>query len=221
MNYYDITGLPVYYIKSSVQTSMANLASTYWNQGRWEAAEELQTDVMETRKKKLGADHPPTLTSMANLATTYVHQGRWEAAEELQTGVMEIFKKKLGADHPDTLTSMRNLAFTWKEQGRDEEAIRFMHKCVSSLTRVLGANHPHTLSSAETLVGWKAEKLDINEGIANPKCNQMWLESKASELLVRTSLEWRQKIRYRPQAWALTPNVADHPAQTTYVIKTS
>jgi hypothetical protein len=57
---------------------------------------------------------------------------------------------------------MNKLAFIWKEQGHDEEAIRLMDACVSSLTRVLGARHRLTLSSAETLVGWKAEKLDID-----------------------------------------------------------
>jgi Tetratricopeptide repeat len=74
---------------------------------------------METRKKKLGGDHPDTLTSMANLASTLWNQGRWEAAEELEVQVMETRKKKLGADHPSTPTSMKNLAFTWKEQGQD------------------------------------------------------------------------------------------------------
>ncbi|KZL81689.1 kinesin light chain 3, partial [Colletotrichum incanum] len=54
---------------------MANLASTFWNQGRWEEAEKLFVQVMETRKTKLGADHPDTLTSMANLASTYRNQG--------------------------------------------------------------------------------------------------------------------------------------------------
>ena len=76
---------------------MANLSLRYRNQGRWEAAEELFVQVMETRKKKLGADHPDTLTSMANLASTYRNQGRWEAAEELEVQVMETRKKKLGA----------------------------------------------------------------------------------------------------------------------------
>ena len=65
-------------------TSMANLASTFLNQGRWDAAEELEVQVMETSKKKLGADHPDTLTSIANLASTYRNQGRWDAAEELE-----------------------------------------------------------------------------------------------------------------------------------------
>ena len=79
---------------------MANLASTYRNQGRWDAAEELEVQVMETSKKKLGVDHPDTLTSMANLASTYRNQGRWDAAEELFMQVMETSKKKLGVDHP-------------------------------------------------------------------------------------------------------------------------
>ena len=64
-------------------TSMTNLVSTYWNQGRWKEAGELEVQVMETRKKLLGAEHPKTLTSVANLASTYRHQGRWKEAEEL------------------------------------------------------------------------------------------------------------------------------------------
>jgi hypothetical protein len=32
----------------STLTSIANLASTYWNQGRWDEAEELEVQVMET-----------------------------------------------------------------------------------------------------------------------------------------------------------------------------
>ena len=35
--------------------SMGNLASTYRNQGRWNEAEQLDVQVMEMRKKVLGA----------------------------------------------------------------------------------------------------------------------------------------------------------------------
>ncbi|KAF2818698.1 hypothetical protein CC86DRAFT_237739, partial [Ophiobolus disseminans] len=96
------------------------------NQGRWDAAEELEVQVMETCKKKLGADHPSTLTSMANLALTYQNQGRWDAAEELFVRVMETRKKKLGADHPSTLRSMNNLAHTQKSHGQVVEAMKPM-----------------------------------------------------------------------------------------------
>ncbi|OQE16973.1 hypothetical protein PENSTE_c022G00411, partial [Penicillium steckii] len=53
-------------------TSM--LATAYWLDGRWEEAEQLNVQVMETRKTKLGEDHPDTLSSMANLASTYRDQ---------------------------------------------------------------------------------------------------------------------------------------------------
>ena len=50
--------------------SIADLASTYRSQSRWEDAERLQRQVMEARKAQLDADHPETLTSMINLAST-------------------------------------------------------------------------------------------------------------------------------------------------------
>ncbi|MCJ1240826.1 hypothetical protein MMC14_008830, partial [Varicellaria rhodocarpa] len=62
---------------------MANLASTYWNQGRWKEAKKLEVQVMDMRKKLLGVKHPLTLNSMANLASIYWNQGRWKEAEKL------------------------------------------------------------------------------------------------------------------------------------------
>ena len=38
----------------STLTTMANLAATFWNQGRRKEAEELEVQAMETRKRVLG-----------------------------------------------------------------------------------------------------------------------------------------------------------------------
>ncbi|XWW93928.1 hypothetical protein V2A60_001867 [Cordyceps javanica] len=103
-------------------TSMANLVSTYKNQGRLEEAERLGIQVLEIRKTKLGADHPNTLASMANLVSIYKNKGRLREAEMLEMQVLEICKTKLGADHPDTLTSMANLASIHRYQGWFGEA---------------------------------------------------------------------------------------------------
>jgi hypothetical protein len=46
---------------------MGNIAVTR-NQGKWIEAEQLQVQVMDMRKKLLGAEHPFTLTSMADIA---------------------------------------------------------------------------------------------------------------------------------------------------------
>jgi hypothetical protein len=80
---------------------MANPASTYWNQGRWDAAEELEVQVMEARKKKLGEDHPHTLTSMASLASTYWSQGQSRDAISLMRHGVQLRRGKLGVSHPD------------------------------------------------------------------------------------------------------------------------
>jgi Tetratricopeptide repeat len=63
--------------------SMGDLAITYFNQGRWNEAEQLELQVMDMRKKLLGPEHPHTLLSMGNLASTYSDQRRWNEAEQL------------------------------------------------------------------------------------------------------------------------------------------
>ncbi|KAF2030278.1 hypothetical protein EK21DRAFT_100501 [Setomelanomma holmii] len=91
-------------------TSMANLASTLWNQGRWDAAEELFVQVMETSKKKLGADHPSTLTSMHNLAFTLKSLSQEVEAINLMRECVQFRKQKLRSNHPDLLSSSAALA---------------------------------------------------------------------------------------------------------------
>jgi tetratricopeptide (TPR) repeat protein len=150
-------------------TSMANLASTYRNQGRWTEAEKLNVQVMEIRKIVLGPEHPDTLTSMANLASTYRNQGRWTEAEKLFVQAMETSKRVLGPEHPDTLTSMANLALTYRNQGRWTEAEKLFVQVMETRKTVLGPEHPDTLTSMANLAStyrnqgrWaEAEKLDI------------------------------------------------------------
>ncbi|KAJ5090876.1 hypothetical protein N7532_009560 [Penicillium argentinense] len=119
--------------------------------GRWEEAEQLNVQVMESRKMKLGVDHPDTLTSMANLASTYWNQGRWEEAEQLNVQVMESRKMKLGVGHPSTLTSMANLASTYRNQGRWEEAEQLQVQVMERSKAKLGVDHPSTLTSMANL----------------------------------------------------------------------
>jgi len=70
-------------------TSMANLASTYRNQGRWKEAEVLDIQVMETSLRVLGEEHPSTLSSMANLAYTLKDQNHDDEAFQLVTSCKE------------------------------------------------------------------------------------------------------------------------------------
>lgn len=141
--------------------STTMLAEAYSLEGRWEDAEQLEVQVMETRKTKLGVDHPDTLTSMANLASIYWNQGRWEEAEQLFVQVIETRKTKLGVDHPNTLTSMANLAYTWKSSGYNTQALDLLRDCLAKQKQILGLNHYDTISSSQTLLEWETEMLDI------------------------------------------------------------
>jgi hypothetical protein len=93
----------------STLTSMANLASTFWNQGRWKEAEELEVQVMERRKRVLGQEHPSTLASMNNLSWTWKLQDREDEAMRLMTECVQALKRKLGNDHPNTKTAVETL----------------------------------------------------------------------------------------------------------------
>jgi hypothetical protein len=97
---------------------MANLASTYRNQGRWDAAEELEVQVIEIRKERLGADHPDTLTSINNLAFTCKGIGRETEAIRLMEECIKSRKRVLGPDHPNTLLSCTALV-AWKAEQED------------------------------------------------------------------------------------------------------
>jgi hypothetical protein len=99
-------------------TTMANPASTYRNQGRWDEAETLNKEVMETSKAKLGADHPSTLTSMNNLAFTWKGIGRHEDALVLIRTCLECRMRVLGASHPDTQSTLLAM-FIWLLEGSE------------------------------------------------------------------------------------------------------
>ncbi|KAI8272666.1 hypothetical protein K4K60_012078 [Colletotrichum sp. SAR11_57] len=80
----------------STLTSMANLASTYRNQGRWKEAEELEVRVMETSLRVLGEEHPDTLMSMYNLADTWKSQNHWKDAIQLLQDCVRLRGNVLG-----------------------------------------------------------------------------------------------------------------------------
>ena len=153
----------------STLRSMASLASTYGNQGRWAEAEKLQVEVMERSKELLRAGHPDTLRSIGNLANTYQRRGRWGEAEKLQVEVMQKMKEVLGEGHPDTLASMGDLASAYCEQGRLEEAEKLQMEVLEKSKDVFRDGHSFTFKIMANLATtysqqgrWgEAEKLQV------------------------------------------------------------
>ncbi|KAH7379370.1 kinesin light chain [Phaeosphaeria sp. MPI-PUGE-AT-0046c] len=120
-------------------------------EGRFKEAEALEVQVLQTRKRVLGDEHPDTLLSMATLASTFRDDGRWKEAEDLEVQVLQSRKRVLGEEHPETLRSIANLASTYRDQGRLEEAEELEVQVLQSRKRVLGDEHPDTLRSIANL----------------------------------------------------------------------
>jgi hypothetical protein len=98
---------------------MSNLASVYSNQGRWKEAEELQMQVMQTRKRVLGDEHPDTLLSMHNLAFTLQSQARRQEALALMETCFQSRQHVLGKQHSHTQLSLATLN-GWRAECSDE-----------------------------------------------------------------------------------------------------
>ena len=59
------------FTKQYYDDKLTNFALVLEENGDFKSAEQLNIQVMDMRKKLLGAEHPDTLTSMGNLASTY------------------------------------------------------------------------------------------------------------------------------------------------------
>ncbi len=71
--------------------------------------------VMETRKRVLGHEHPDTLTSMNNLAWTFWSLDRKKEAIQLMSEVVQYSEKRKGSDHPHTVQSIHVLQ-KWRDE---------------------------------------------------------------------------------------------------------
>ena len=76
--------------------------------------------VMETRKRVLGLEHPDTLTSMNNLAWKFWSLDLKKEAIQLMSEVVQYRQKKIGSDHPNTVQSIHTL----QEWQNEKEAKR-------------------------------------------------------------------------------------------------
>ncbi|KAH7111828.1 heterokaryon incompatibility protein-domain-containing protein [Dendryphion nanum] len=87
-------------------------ALTLYSDGRYNEAGKLFVQVMETRKKVLGDEHPSTLTSMNNLAFTLRALGQRDSAISTMRTCVSLRTQVLGTHHPHTVSSLDTLD-TW------------------------------------------------------------------------------------------------------------
>lgn len=87
-------------------------AIALYSDGRYKGAEELFVQVMETRRRTLGHEHPHTLTSVSNLRSVLESQDKYKKVERMHRRALEGYEKALGHEHPNTLTCLRSDVIT-------------------------------------------------------------------------------------------------------------
>jgi tetratricopeptide (TPR) repeat protein len=132
--------------------SMIYLASTYYWQGQWKEAEELDSQVLQIKSKILGERHAETLKSMVNLASSYRNQGRWKAAEELQLRALGLMGSIYRDHDPEMLRGKANLTAIWRNQKRLVAAEELQLQTLKARTDLLqDESHPDILTSKANL----------------------------------------------------------------------
>ena len=105
-------------------TSMSELADLLQEQGRSEEAESLTVQVLETRRRILGAEHADTLDSMDVLAWFRQDEGKLAEAERLKRQVLETRKRLVGEKDSGTQRAIASLANLLLVKGHVAEAKR-------------------------------------------------------------------------------------------------
>jgi tetratricopeptide (TPR) repeat protein len=130
---------------------MLALSVTKFHQTRFNAAAELQDQVLQACMNSLGPDHPRTLKMMDTLGLSRSFQGRFREALELHETALEGMSKTLGASHEDTLLTLDHLGRTMLNHFRYDDAKDLHSRAVAGMKDVFGPTHLNTLTAMESL----------------------------------------------------------------------
>ena len=132
-------------------TSLNNLASLYYAQGKYAEAEPLYQRSLAIREKALGPEHPDVAQSLNNLAELYRTQGKYAEAEPLYQRALAILEKALGPEHPNVATALNNLALLYYAQGKYADAEPLYKRSLAIREKALGPEHPNVATALNNL----------------------------------------------------------------------
>ncbi|KAL3475935.1 violaceus kinesin [Aspergillus californicus] len=129
----------------------SRLVKTYLKQQKFDLANELQFDVLQTKRARLGEGDFSTLQEMGELADICESSGATDKAVRLQEDRTEITRKEMGPSHPDTLESMEALAVIYHKNKRCREERVIREELLLLMKSTRGHDHPDTLSLMQRL----------------------------------------------------------------------
>jgi non-specific serine/threonine protein kinase/serine/threonine-protein kinase len=227
------------YIQSAVETgkrfegkdpsifmAMCDLADVYYGQGRYDEAESLFLDTLDTLESKGAPDYfLKTSGCIDGLARLYVRQRRYREAEPLLVRYLDLRKNAQGNDRVLLAEALLDLADLYLQQGRYEKAEPLCQQGLEILKQVYGENHQGVGSSlvladlyqhrgrsedAEALIFHALEVWRRTRGNEHP--DTLHVVNKLAELYESQSryeeAEWSYLEAFRVRCRVLGP---DHP----------
>jgi serine/threonine-protein kinase len=98
--------------------------------GNLDKADELLRASLESRRERLGADHPLVAESMVDLALLRSEQAKLEEAEHLARAALELSRKSYPQGHPAIATSIEALGAVQEDRGAYDDAIKTLDEAV-------------------------------------------------------------------------------------------
>ena len=155
-------------------TSISNLGSVLYLQGRYPAAEAAYRRALVMREKLLGAEHPDVATSLNNLANVLQElnkdqqvlaseqrararlgaggaAGSTTDVEAMYRRALAIQERTLGPQNPATANSLNNLAVMLGLRGDFAQAERLHRAALATMEKVFGEQHPDTAAILTSL----------------------------------------------------------------------
>lgn len=126
-----------------------NLARVYTVQGRYDEAEKLFRETIETAQWPV--EHRSDLRYATERANMYREQGQYDKAEFLFDKTLETLRKDKGDEHFLTTLCMCGLVQLYVDQDRYEEANASFNEVLPIARRRLRKDHPVTIKLMNTL----------------------------------------------------------------------
>ncbi len=137
-----------------------NLAKLYVETGQYERAEQLYTEIRNTRLAVLGSNHLDYATALDNLALVYQLMGAYHKAAPILLISKQIREQNASTLHPDYAHTLDNLAFLYEQLGLYEKAENFYWQAKEIKAKVLGkksTDYANTLYSFAELYALQAQ----------------------------------------------------------------
>ena len=134
-----------------VSTVQRDLAILRHKQARWDEAEALFREAVDTQRRLLGGSHRETLRTRGRLALLYHDQNRFDESDALLSEVLSEQVRQWGNEDSDALETLHNLAILYQSRGQFSKAEELYLQTLSRLHSRFGRKHIAALTVASRL----------------------------------------------------------------------